>query len=141
VLYPLLTRLERDGLVVKRVAQQTGRPERHLLDLTALGQGEFESWLTGAADEDDEVTYDFFIGQPFLAKCMFFDRLPAARVKEKLLAQKEVAKRKQAEFERIRAGMRERGAPAYRIAILELGLAQQRAKVRWLDGLLRGRNR
>jgi len=40
------------------------------------------------------------------------------------------------EFKRIKRGMGERGVDAYRIDVLDLGIAQQQARVRWLRRML-----
>jgi DNA-binding PadR family transcriptional regulator len=136
VLYPVLARLERDGLVEKRVVAGEGRPERHVLRTTREGERWFMEWLAGDEGEADEVTYDFFVGQPFLTKYMFFDRLGRAAERKKLEAQLVASRAKLDAFERIREGMRARGVSEHRVAVLDLGIEQQQAKIRWLERLL-----
>jgi DNA-binding PadR family transcriptional regulator len=61
VLYPLLRRMEEDGLVRKRVERgQSGR-DRNVFHATAQGRREFERWLRSSDDEADEATYDFLV--------------------------------------------------------------------------------
>lgn len=135
VLYPLLGGLERDGLIRKKVETGDGRRKRNTFSVTAKGRHAFQRWLQGDEFEEDEVTYDFFLGHPFLAKCMFFDALPADQVRAKIAAQRASTEAKLAAFRAIRKGMVERSVSPYRVAILDLGMAQQRAKLRWLGKL------
>lgn len=132
VLYPLLAKLMRDGHVRRSVERHGGRA-RHVYSATASGRRRFRAWLATAVHEADEVTYDFLLGHPFLAKCIFFARLAPAARRTKLAAQRAAAASKLAEFRAIRKGMVERRVDPYRIAVLELGIAQQREKIRWLD--------
>ena len=136
VLYPLLRRMEVEGLVRKRVERGEGTPDRHVYRPTALGRRELARWLESSELEQDEVSYDFLLGHPFLAKCLFFDRLAPEQVHEKLRAQLESSIEKLRDFERIRAGMVERRVDAYRISVLDLGIAQQRERIRWLKKML-----
>lgn len=138
ILYPLLRRLEGAGLLRKKARAVAGRPTRNVFHVTAAGRRAFEEWLVADADEEDEVTYDFFVGHPFLGKCMFFSQLESAQARDKLEAQRQAVVEKLATFEQIRAGMAERGVDPYRISILELGIEQTRAKKRWLDRTLEG---
>jgi DNA-binding PadR family transcriptional regulator len=136
VLYPLLKRLEGEGLVRRRIERGSGSPDRHVYRPTARGRKQFEGWLRSDALEEDEVTYDFLLGHPFLAKSLFFSGLERRQVRAKLAAQHESSGDKLREFERIRAGMVERRVDPYRIAVLDLGIDQQRAKLRWLERMI-----
>jgi DNA-binding PadR family transcriptional regulator len=136
ILYPLLDRLERDKLIRKKTREVEGAPARNEFHVTAAGRRAFLAWLESEEHEDDEVTYDFFVGHPFLAKCMFFALLPEPALQAKLQAQRHAVQSKLATFDRIRSGMVERGVDPFRIAILDLGIEQTRAKQRWLDRLL-----
>ena len=131
VLYPLLAKLARDGWIRRSIERDGGRA-RHVYAATALGRRRFATWLATAVDEEDEVTYDFLLGHPFLAKCIFFARLEPAARRTKLAAQRAAAEAKLAAFRTIRAGMVERRVDPYRVAVLDLGIAQQREKIRWL---------
>jgi DNA-binding PadR family transcriptional regulator len=133
VLYPLLKRMESDGLISGHVERGAGAPDRRVFHPTEHGRRAFREWLQGEAEERDEVTYDFMVGHPFLTKCLFFHDLGPARAGQKLGDQLESSEAKLVEFDRIRKGMVERGVDPYRIAVLDLGIAQQREKVRWLE--------
>ena len=135
ILYPLLARMEKEGLVRSRVEPGDGRPDRRVFEPTEGGRRAFFDWLRGPAFEEDEVSYDFFLGHPFLTKCMFFKHLSREEVRAKLAAQTETAAAKLDAFYRIREGMVERGVDPMRIAILDLGVAQQQEKIRWLENL------
>jgi DNA-binding PadR family transcriptional regulator len=132
VLYPLLKRMEAEGLVSGRVERRDGAPDRRVFHPTAVGRRAFDDWLRSSVDEEDEVEYDFMLGHPFLTKLLFFRRLERSDVVDKLVEQLETSEAKLADFRRIRQGMVERDVDPYRIAVLELGIAQQREKVRWL---------
>ena len=140
VLYPLLAKLMRDGLV-RRTVERRGARARHVYAATAAGRRRFRAWLATAVDEDDDVTYDFLVGHPFLAKCMFFARLAPAARRAKVAAQRAAAVAKLHEFAAIRRGMVERRVDPFRVAVLDLGIAQQREKIRWLGRLARQERR
>jgi DNA-binding PadR family transcriptional regulator len=136
VLYPLLRRMEEDGLVRKRIARGKGGRERNVFNVTPRGRREFDRWLSGADDEADEAAYDFLIGHPFLTKCLFFARLDEDEVERKLAAQLEDSTGKLETFRAIRKGMVARDVDPYRIAVLDLGIAQQKERVRWLKRMI-----
>jgi len=135
VLYPLLAKMEKEGLVRSKVQKGDKRPNRHVFHPAARGRRIFLEWLRGSAFEEDQVTYDFFLGHPFLSKCVFFKHLSREQIYSKLRAQRESAVAKLETFNRIREGMVERGVDPFRIAILDLGIAQHREKIRWLEKL------
>jgi hypothetical protein len=105
---------------------------RHVYSPTAAGRRAFRDWLRSSDCEQDEVSYDFLLGHPFLAKCLFFHALSEEEVRAKIGDQLASSADKLSEFERIRAGMVERDVDPYRIAVLDLGIAQQRQRLRWL---------
>ena len=136
VLYPLLKRMEDEGLVRKRVERGEHGRDRNVFHVTASGRREFDRWLTSSDDEADEAAYDFLVGHPFLTKCLFFARLHTDEVREKLAAQLEDSTRKLETFGTIREGMVARDVDPYRIAVLDLGIAQQKERVRWLKRMV-----
>jgi DNA-binding PadR family transcriptional regulator len=136
VLYPLLRRMEAEGLVRKRVERSESGRDRNVFSVTASGRREFERWLRSSDDEADEATYDFLVGHPFLTKCLFFARLGSDEVKEKLRDQLDDSTRKLETFQSIREGMVARQVDPYRIAVLDLGIAQQKERVRWLKRMV-----
>jgi len=139
VLYPLLRRMEADGLVRKRVERGESGRDRNVFHVTARGGREFDRWLRSSDDEADEATYDFLVGHPFLTKCLFFARLEPDEVARKLAAQLDDSTRKLETFQEIRQGMVARDVDPYRIAVLDLGIAQQKERVRWLKRMVSSR--
>ena len=137
ILYPLLKRLEAEGLVHKRVEPGRSSRDRQVFHPTAKGRRVFERWLAGSDDEADEVTYDFLLGHPFLTKCLFFERLTPAEVRAKFERQLAECTAKLDTFKAIRARMVGRGVDPYRVAVLDLGIAQQKEKERWLKRMSR----
>jgi len=137
ILYPLLRRLEEEGLVRKEVERGDGARARNVYHPTEAGRRAFAEWLSSADDESDEVTYDFLLGHPFLIKCLFFDRLAPDEVRAKLEHQLAECSRKLDTFRSIRDGMVARGVGSHRIAVLDLGIAQQKEKERWLKRMIR----
>lgn len=136
ILYPLLSRMKKEGLIRKKVKARAGILSRHVYYPTSKGRKSFKEWLKNDENENDAITYDFFLGHPFLYKTMFFKRLTKPEIQLKLKVQKTATNEKLENFYRIRKGMVERSVDPYRIAILDLGIAQQRAKNRWLNALL-----
>ena len=137
ILYPLLNRLEAEGLVRKRVERGRSGRDRNVFHPTAKGRRAFERWLHGSDDEHDEVTYDFLLGHPFLTKCLFFGTLAPAEARAKLEGQLVDCSEKLATFEGIRERMVARGVDRYRVAVLDLGIAQQKEKQRWLKRMIK----
>ena len=140
VLYPLLTKLEAEGIIRGREEVSAGKRKRTTFSVTPKGEKAFLAWLKSDADEDDEPAYDFFMGHPLLVKVQFFSRLPPRLRVEKLAAQVQRTEQKLKDYAAIRKGMVEREADAFRIALLDLGVAQQKTHRRWLReqlGLLR----
>jgi DNA-binding PadR family transcriptional regulator len=136
VLYPLLRRMEDDGLLRKRVERGKSGRNRNVFHVTVRGRRAFERWLHGSDDEADEATYDFLVGHPFLTKCLFFAKLDPDEVTQKLRAQLEDSTRKLETFQTIRDGMVARNVDPYRIAVLDLGIAQQKERLRWLKRMV-----
>src|SRR5690349_18925602 len=84
VLYPLLRKLEGEGLIRGRRERGDAGRERVVYEATARGRREFAKWLGSGTDERDEVAYDFLVGHPFLTKCLFFGRLSEEEIGGKL---------------------------------------------------------
>jgi len=137
ILYPLLNRLEAEGLVRKRVEQGRGGRNRNVFHPTPEGRRVFARWLEGSHDERDEVTYDFLLGHPFLGKFLFFDRLTPGQERAKLEDQLADCSEKLETFKSIRTRMVGRQVDRHRVAVLDLGIAQQREKQRWLKRMIK----
>lgn len=44
-IYPILAELEREGLAVKTILEQEGKPDRHIYKITPTGRESLERWL------------------------------------------------------------------------------------------------
>ena len=140
ILYPLLARLERDKLVKKR-AELVGGRSRNVYRVTAAGRRAFETWLRGDDNEADRVTYDFFVGEPFLTKCLFFNQLAPEEAGVKFETQRDATKERLQTLEAIRSGMVERKVDPFRIAIIDLGIERTEVMHRWLSRMARRSNK
>jgi DNA-binding PadR family transcriptional regulator len=134
--YPLLTHLERAGLVRKETVRQKKSPNKNLYHITEPGMQEFLHWLSGPEDEINPLKYDFFAQYSFLIKCNFFEHLTRKQRIEKLVRQIAAAQEKVAEFESIRAEMRGRKLDSHKVRILEFGLKTQSLRIQWANDWL-----
>src|SRR5438445_2221256 len=75
ILYPLLKRMDAEGLISGRVERRANGRERRVYHPTAAGRRAFLEWLEGGVDEEDEVAYDFLLGNRFRSRSLFFGRL------------------------------------------------------------------
>jgi DNA-binding PadR family transcriptional regulator len=83
VLYPLLSKLEADGLTTSAEAPgRKGRPRR-VYSTTPAGRAEFQRWLRSDEDEDSPAMYELFIGHP-LVKLLFAGHLSPREIRGKL---------------------------------------------------------
>jgi len=134
VLYPLLARLERRGLVTSTTEPGiAGRPRR-VYAVTDAGRDAFRAWLRGSDDEGGDLSYDLFIGQP-LVKLFFVGQLTAAQRRAKLAALADAARTRLAAVEAIEASAPPDGWSDVGRAMLDLSLEQQRATIAALERL------
>lgn len=132
ILYPLLARLAKDGLVSGSEAVGPSGKTRRVFAVTEAGRQAFAEWLKSADQEADEATYDFFLGHPFLVKVQFFSRLGKAERRRKLTEHAERTQAKLREYRAIREEMLARDADPFRVKLLDLGAAHHRQTLRWL---------
>jgi len=105
VLYPLLARLERRGLVAREEpAPEAGRT-RHVYACTESGEEAFLAWLRSGRDEPQGVDAGFVLDHPFL-KLLFASRLTAEERAAKLDRTEEVARERLASLDRLDDGAR-----------------------------------
>jgi DNA-binding PadR family transcriptional regulator len=132
ILYPLLGRLEREGLVEKiEEHARTGRT-RHVFHTTQDGRRDFLAWLTDPGADDGRLSYDFLARHPFV-KLLFFDELSRDQQLEQLSA----AERSTSEvLGLLQADAARSEAPGQLgPALIELLLEQWREELRWLREL------
>lgn len=134
-LYPALRRLEKAGLIRKRIVHQQKSPAKHIYHATPAGEEAFLEWLTSPAGEEDPFRYDFYWRFGFLVKVNFFEHLAPADVLSKVERQIAEARVKIADFERVRETLKERQAGWYRQRIMAFGYDYQALKLTWLEQL------
>ncbi|WP_169545432.1 PadR family transcriptional regulator [Sneathiella aquimaris] len=137
VLYPLLRKLEKEEIISGRKDVSASNRTRTIYSVTPKGRDWFMNWLESDTNEEEATLYDFFLGNPFFVKMQFFDRISKEQRFEKLSAHLQRTNTKLKLFAEIRTGMIERGADQNRIALLDLGAAQQRCTKRWLTEQLK----
>jgi DNA-binding PadR family transcriptional regulator len=135
VLYPLLARLERRGLLESRAEPGTAGRGRKVYAVTPAGREAFEDWLLGDEDEGGDLSYDLFIAQP-LVKLFFAARLTPAQRRRKLRSLADAARRRLAALEAIEAQAGPGGLGDVGQALVDISVAQQRTAVDRLEALL-----
>jgi DNA-binding PadR family transcriptional regulator len=83
VLYPLLSKLEGDGLAKSaEAAGHKGRPRR-VYSVTPAGRAEFRRWLHSDEGEEGPAMYELFVAHP-LVKLLFAGHLSPGELRDKL---------------------------------------------------------
>lgn len=132
VLYPLLAKLESEGLVTSsEQAGSRGRPRR-VYAPTRAGRAEFERWLHSEEDEDGPPLHELFIAQP-LVKLLFAGHLSDAEVRRKLEQHAGRAAERIAALEALQAVAPPDSARGLGPSLLELELRQLRERLAWLS--------
>jgi DNA-binding PadR family transcriptional regulator len=130
VLYPLLAKLESDGLAEStELAGSKGRPRR-VYTATRAGRAEFRRWLRSPDDEEGPPMYELFTGHP-LVKLLFAGHLSPAELREKLESHSARVGERIAALEALpatSAGAADGLGPA----LLDLELRQLRERREWL---------
>jgi DNA-binding PadR family transcriptional regulator len=134
VLYPLLARLERRGLVTGSEEPGERGRARRVYAVTDAGRETFLAWLRGPRDEGDDLSYDLFIAQP-LVKLFFVGSLTARERGEKLASLAAAARTRLAALEAIEREPPPEGWSDVGRALLDLSLDQQRATIAALERL------
>ncbi len=131
VLYPLLAKLENDGLA--RSAGATGRTGRvrRVYSVTAAGRREFERWLHSDEDEDGPPLYELFVAQP-LVKLLFAAELGPERVRDKLESHAGRVAERIAVLEALESSEVPEDAVGLGPSLLALELRQLRDRLKWL---------
>lgn len=131
-IYRTLDRLREEGLVTEDLVVQEDRPNKKVYRLTGAGEAELLQWL--ATPQQDPP-----LREPFLIQIFFGDALPRARLLE-------VLREKLEERRQILAGLAAIDIPQPEEPSLglllqgstrELGVAYERAAIRWLERLIR----
>lgn len=86
-LYPTLKKMNRDGLITKRVITQQDSPNKHLYTITEKGKEVFREWIKTPVRKTQELK------EPFALKVFFFDYLKKDEILKHLDTQIEVTLR------------------------------------------------
>ncbi|KPJ87039.1 MAG: PadR family transcriptional regulator [Spirochaetes bacterium DG_61] len=93
-IYPVLKRLEREGLVIKKTEQTEGKPQRKVYSITEKGRGELKKWLLLPAERP-------LLRIELLLKLFFGNEVPAENLIEKVEEEKAFCERTLETFDQI----------------------------------------
>jgi len=131
-LYPLLKKLEQEGLITKTVQLQEGLPNRHIYSLTGAGKDEFLAWLTSDEGEEISFRYDFFRKDLFFIRCNYIRYLPPEVARVKVKRQMETVASTITDLQKARDSMLAKGVDPVRVSIIEYGIRIQEVRGEWL---------
>ena len=135
-LYPTLKKLEKEGLIQKRIEQQEGAPNKHTYSITAKGREDFMKWLESSDGEERSFRYDFVRNDIFFTRCNFIRYLDRDKAIEKMKRHKKIIEETIIDFQKARDDMSERVVDPFRIKIIEYGIKNQKARLEWLEEFL-----
>ena len=131
VLYPLLAKLDDEGLVTSSEQPgRTGRPRR-VYSVTRQGRARFRDWLRSDDDEEGPPLHELFISQP-LVKLLFANHLAPDELRAKLATHAERITERIAALESLAAVAPTGAAGGLGSSLLELELGQLRNRLEWL---------
>jgi PadR family transcriptional regulator, regulatory protein AphA len=131
-LYPVLARMEREGLISREIHHTTGRPDRSVYTLTDTGRNALADWLV--QEPEDPPTRIELLLQLFFAK-----GVPLSVVIEKIERERKLNESRLAVYDAIERHIREgvdQRKPAdvpYWLMTLSFGKHRSRAAVAWCD--------
>lgn len=131
VLYPLLAKLESEGLVTSAQRRGERGRARRVYSITPAGRAEFRRWLRSEEDEEGSPLHELFIAQP-LVKLLFARHLGPARMRAKLERHAERVAERIGALESLQAIASPDAAGGLGPSLLELELRQLRDRLDWL---------
>ena len=123
MLYAHLKKLERRGWVGSELEHQEARPARKVFSLTADGLAELRRWLSEPVDKTREIRLEF------LLKLYLAFQTEPARVAQLVREQRALCEQF---IESLEAQIGEE-EDEFRLLVLEMRLAQNRALAQWLE--------
>ncbi|MFF0826448.1 PadR family transcriptional regulator [Brevibacillus sp. NPDC003359] len=72
-IYPMLTRMEKEGLITKEVVPQDGKPNKKVLTITDKGRECFNDYLIGPLEQDS--TKSDFLMRLYFGEFVGYDRV------------------------------------------------------------------
>ena len=131
VLYPLLAKLESDGLASSAERRAPTGRTRRVYSVTRAGRAEFRRWLRSEDDEEGPPLHELFVAQP-LVKLLFASHLGDDELRAKLDRHAERVRERIAALESLAAVAPADGAAGLGPSLLELELRQLRDRLDWL---------
>ena len=128
-IYAVLPRLVTAGYATRRSQSQEQRPDKQVYRITKEGRRAFEDWLESP---ESEGTGDRFLLRVFFGRDMRLETLSALVEEARRQAQEKLA-----EYREIEEQIHDHEPDYFGYLTLRLGLANQRAFVRWADETLR----
>jgi len=135
-LYPLLRKLEQEGLIRKEIVPREGAPSRHKYFITDEGRAQFTDWLASDEGEERSMRYDFMRKDACFCRCNYIRYLDKDRAVSKMGRQIGLIESTLEDFRAARDRMLEKNVDPYRVRLLEYGIRQQEARREWLRGFL-----
>jgi len=134
-IYPVLKRLEREGLVVKKIEHTEGKPVRNVYSITEKGRKELYGWLLLPAERPT-------LRIELLLKLFFGHEVPVENMIQKVESEKTVCEQTLLLFEQIERHIQNhkkekaiRGAP-YWLITLRFGKHYYGAILKWCEETL-----
>lgn len=131
-IYPVLKRMEAEGLVTRTVKEKEGKPDRNVYTITKQGTEELTSWLLLPTDEAP-------IRNEFLLKMFFSGAVPLKTVVENIKRERKrqegLIEKYSAIEESLKANeeyTRQAGFPLW-LSTLKYGIAVSRVVIAWCD--------
>jgi len=132
VLYPLLAKLEADGLVNSSEGPGPNGRRRRVYSVTRRGIKEFRRWLVSDEDERGAPLHEVFVTQP-LAKILFAGHMSETELGAKLKLQRDLTRERITALESLQVIAPEDGASELGSSLLDLELSGLRARLKWLE--------
>jgi DNA-binding PadR family transcriptional regulator len=131
ILYPLLAKLEADGLVNSSEGQGANGRRRRVYSVTPQGTKEFHRWLASDDDERGVPLHEVFVTQP-LVKILFAGHITETELRAKLELQRDLTADRIKALSSLQAIAPVDGASELGGSLLELELSGLRARLKWL---------
>ena len=140
-IYPTLKTIEEQGWVEKHVAQQDGRPDRKIYELTDAGRDEFVRWAREAvppADLRDAFMIKVFFGNEIPVEDLLVLLRRQMEEHQKMLAFSETVLRPRIQHAREHEKYTARHQ-LYWTLTLEMAIAYRKAYIDWCERAMRSR--
>lgn len=138
VLYPLLAKLEREGLTAGAECRGPNGRARRVYSATRAGSAEFRRWLDSEDDEEGPPLHEMFVAQP-LVKLLFTGHLGEGQLRAKLAQHAERVSRRIEALESLWDVAADAAGEGIGPSLLELELRQLRDRLEWLHAQIERR--